>query len=84
MPIFYSAPRTETPKLDRLMRLVSTCTEYEAHELIRIVNDSSVVLYPFDCRLISAGFLTVLSYTFSCSIRIFSNDSSISLSVLLC
>ena len=37
--IFYSAPRTETPKLDRLMRLVSTCTEYEAHELIRIVND---------------------------------------------
>lgn len=39
MPIFYSAPRTETPKLDRLMRLVSTCTEYEAHELIRIVND---------------------------------------------
>ena len=37
--VFYSAPRTETPKLDRLMRLVSTCTEYEAHELIRIVND---------------------------------------------
>ena len=37
--IFYSAPKTETPKLDRLMRLVSTCTEYEAHELIRIVND---------------------------------------------
>ena len=37
--IFYSAPRTETPKLDHLMRLVSTCTEYEAHELIRIVND---------------------------------------------
>ena len=34
--IFYSAPKTETPKL---MRLVSTCTEYEAHELIRIVND---------------------------------------------
>ena len=34
--VFYSAPRTETPKLDRLMRLVSTCTEYE---LIRIVND---------------------------------------------
>ena len=33
------ANRTETPKLDRLMRLVSTCTEYEAHELIRIVND---------------------------------------------
>ena len=33
------APKTETPKLDRLMRLVSTCTEYEAHELIRIVND---------------------------------------------
>jgi len=24
--IFYSAPKTETPKLDRLMRLVSTCT----------------------------------------------------------
>ena len=46
--VFYSAPRTETPKLDRLMRLVSTCTEYEAHELIRIVNDSSVVLYPFE------------------------------------
>ena len=37
--IFYSAPKTETPNLDRLMRLVSTCTEYEAHELIRIVND---------------------------------------------
>ena len=52
MPIFYSAPRTETPKLDRLMRLVSTCTEYETHELIRIVNDSSVVLYPFEAAAV--------------------------------
>ena len=37
--IFYSSSKTETPNVDRLMHLVSTCTEYEAHELIRIVTD---------------------------------------------
>lgn len=34
--IFYSAPKTETPNLDRLMRLVSTAREYEAHELYSV------------------------------------------------
>ena len=37
--IFYSSSKAETPNVDRLMHLVSTCTEYEAHELIRIVTD---------------------------------------------
>lgn len=41
--IFYSVPKTETPNLDRLMRLVSTCTEYEAHEFIRIVKTDDIL-----------------------------------------
>ena len=53
--VFYSAPRTETPKLDRLMRLVSTCRDFK---LTLFANQFFLIYLYFQSTFVSRPYYT--------------------------